>query len=446
MKPLPILLTIALILATSCSQQKRSDAKPTIVLIMADDLGYGDISCYGNTSIHTPNLDSLAARGIRFTDFHSNGSVCSPTRAALMTGKYQHRTGVGGVITAKNHRDVGLPLDEITIAEELKKYKYNCAMFGKWHLGYSKEYNPTLQGFDEFKGYVSGNVDYLAHIDQEGYPDWWMDSEIHNEQGYSTDLITEYGVDYIKRNRPEITDTPFFLYLPYETPHSPYQTRESEALRTLGTPGTRHVEADSIPSIYKEMVEIMDEGIGKIIEALKETGQYETSIIVFISDNGANKRGSNGPLRGFKGGAYEGGSRVPAIISYPDKIQQGVINDQVVLSMDLLPTLLDFIGEKPSATNIDGISIKDNLLHQADLPQRDVFFMYKNKRFIRSGDWKLIGVEDETGIKTELYNVSNDLAEKNNVAADHPELLTDLMDKLERWTEDVTHGVDMVSE
>jgi arylsulfatase A-like enzyme len=270
---------------------------------MADDLGYGDLSCYGNEMIQTPNLDFLASQGVKFTDFHSNGAVCSPTRAALMTGKYQQRTGVEGVVTAKSHRDVGLSLSEITMAEELKKHGYSTGMFGKWHLGYDKAFNPTLQGFDEFVGFVSGNVDYHGHIDQEGYLDWWKGGEIENEEGYSTDLITDYGVKYIQENDPEKTGNPFFLYVPHEAPHSPYQRRIDKVLREVGIAGTQAVMEDSIATIYKEMVEVMDEGVGRIIESLKEIGQYENTIVVFVSDNGANHFGDNGGLKGFKASA-----------------------------------------------------------------------------------------------------------------------------------------------
>ena len=186
----------------SYSTNKTPASNPNIIVIIADDLGYGDISCYGNSTINTPNLDLLAQNGIKFTDFHSNGAVCSPTRAALMTGKYQQRTGISGVITAKSHITVGLHLNEITIAEEFKNHGYKTGMYGKWHLGYSKSHNPTLQGFDEFTGFVSGNIDYHAHIDQEGYLDWWKGSKIKNEKGYSTDLITNYGVKFINQNNP----------------------------------------------------------------------------------------------------------------------------------------------------------------------------------------------------------------------------------------------------
>jgi len=440
-----ILYLLVTVLSFSCTDKNEtSELGPNIVLIMADDLGYGDISCYGSATINTPNLDLLAANGVMFTDFHSNGAVCSPTRAALMTGRYQQRTGVEGVVTAKSHREVGLNLNEITIAEELKQYGYNTGMFGKWHLGYDKAFNPTLQGFDEFTGFVSGNVDYHGHIDQEGYLDWWKGAEIENEAGYSTDLITEYGVKFIQGNDPKKTDKPFFLYLPHEAPHSPYQRRIDKILREVGTAGTQEVIEDSISSIYKEMIEVMDEGVGKIMQSLKETGQYENTILIFISDNGANHFGNNGGLRGYKASPYEGGSRVPAIFSYPNAIKKGRVNNQTVLSMDLLPTLLDFIGQKPAA-NIDGVSIKENLLQQTNLPERDVFFAYGNKSFIRSGDWKLISIDGKNGKKIELYNLLDDLQEKNDLGSDKADLASELLEKLESWAKEVREGVIMVA-
>ena len=412
---------------------------------MADDLGYGDLSCYGNTTTYTPNVDLLASKGVRFSDFHSNGAVCSPTRAALMTGQYQQRTGVGGVITAKSHRKVGLSLDEITIAEELKKHGYNCGMFGKWHLGYAKEFNPTLQGFDEFAGFVSGNVDYHGHIDQEGYLDWWKGDKIENEEGYSTDLITENGVKYISKNDPEKTGRPFFLYLPHEAPHSPYQKRIDNILREVGKAGTKKVNTDSIKVIYKEMVEVMDEGVGKIIQSLKKIGQYENTIILFISDNGANRFGNNGGLKGYKAGVYEGGTRVPAIFSYPDLIKKGRLNDEVVLTMDILPTMLDFIGQNPSRQDLDGVSIKSNLLDQATLAPRDVFFTFGNKSFIRSGDLKLINIEGKNNNKIELYNLLEDLQEEKDLSSEHPDVVKDLNEKLQLWKKEVKEGVVVVA-
>ncbi|UMB61772.1 sulfatase-like hydrolase/transferase [Lutibacter sp. A80] len=441
-----VMLFLFSILLLSCLDNKEQIIKqPNIIIIVADDLGYGDISSFGNTTIKTPNIDALATTGIKFTDFHSNGAVCSPTRAALMTGKYQQRTGIEGVVTAKSHRDVGLSLAQVTIAEELSSYGYNSAMFGKWHLGYAKEYNPSLQGFHQFEGFVSGNIDYHAHIDQEGYLDWWKETEIKNREGYSTDLITENGVKFIKDNSLQKTAKPFFLYLPHEAPHGPYQRRIDKVLREVGSSITKPVVKDSIASIYKEMVEVMDEGVGKIIKTLKETGQYENTIVIFFSDNGANHFGNNGVLRGGKGSAYEGGSRVPAMISYPAIIKDAIVSDQTVLTMDILPTLLDFIAQKPSAKDVDGISIKNHLLNQTKLPERDVYFGYGRKSFIRSGNWKLIKTQLKEGSKMELYNLSNDLKERNNLSEEKPELVEELLKKLRLWENEVTEGVEKIS-
>ena len=448
-----LILLSAVIFCASCKsgsnksmKSGNESGKPNFVLIMADDLGYGGISCFGSTTINTPNLDKLAQEGIKFRDYHSNGAVCSPTRAALMTGKYQQRTGVGGVITAAGHRHVGLSIDEITIADELKKYDYTCAIFGKWHLGYAKEFNPRFQGFDQFTGYVSGNVDYHAHIDQMGYLDWWQDTIIDNEEGYTTDLITEYGVKFLKENNPAKTGKPFFLYLPHEAPHGPYQRRIDKVLRQVGNPGTERVPADSIRSIYKEMVEVMDEGIGRIMQTLKETNTDKNTIVIFCSDNGANQHGDNGGLHGFKGSVYEGGHRVPAIAWYPGKFEAGRVSDQAVLSMDILPTILDFIDAKPSGSNLDGISIKDHLLENSILIERDLFWNYGKKSAIRSGEWKLVSNIVNEKEKIELFNISDDVSETKDMAAQNPEVVGQLKQKLNNWKNEVMRGVTVVSD
>tara|TARA_R110002049_G_scaffold47596_1_gene136844 strand:+ start:95684 stop:97045 length:1362 start_codon:yes stop_codon:yes gene_type:complete len=423
----------------------EDSGRANFILIMADDLGYGDISCYGNTSINTPNIDKLASEGIRFTDFHSNGTVCSPTRAALMTGKYQQRTGVSGVITAANHRDVGLAIDELTLADELKKYGYTSAIYGKWHLGYAPEFNPTLQGFDNFKGFVSGNVDFHAHIDQEGYSDWWEGTDLRDEEGYTTDLITQYGIDFIKENNPSETGKPFFLYLPHEAPHYPYQKRNDEAVRNVGVRGTKPIPQDSIPHVYKEMVEVMDEGIGRIMQTLKETGLDQNTIVIFCSDNGASKNGNNGHLKGFKTEVYEGGHRVPAIAWYPSEFKGGTIIDEPVMTMDFLPTFLDFIGEKPESEVIDGISIKSLLLMGKSPPKRDLFWSFKNGNAIRSENWKLVSIAEAGTKKIELYDLSEDVGEENNMAVLRPDLVNVLQQKLKNWQKKVHEGVVEVS-
>ncbi len=438
-------LLLIVVCLLSCTGKKEVGPKmPNFVIIMADDLGYGDISSYGNPLTQTPNIDQLAKEGTRFVDFHSNGAVCSPTRAALMTGKYQQRTGIEGVVTSKNHRDVGLPLDEITLAEELKKYDYTTAIYGKWHLGYSTEFNPLEQGFDHYAGFVSGGVDYHAHIDQEGYKDWWKGKKMEDESGYTTDLITRYGVGFLKDNNPKVTHKPFFLYLAHESPHRPYQRRIDRVLREVGKPGNLFAQ-DSIQDIYKEMVEVMDEGIGDIMDTLKEIGAYENTVIIFLSDNGANSYGNNGVLRGFKNQVYEGGTRVPAIITYPGHIKPGTINAETVLTMDLLPTVLDFIGKKPEAHTIDGVSIKDNLINEIDLQERDVFFHYGNKSAIRRGKWKMLRIKEGEDFIFELYDLENDISESENVALEHPTLLNEMKNRLTHWDVEVRKGVQLVT-
>lgn len=448
-----LVLFFVMLIGISCAENKTKtkskevSLQPNIILIMADDLGYGELSCYGSEKVNTPNIDQLASSGVKFTDFHSNGPVCSPTRAALMTGKYQQRTGVEGVITAKSHREVGLSLDEITMAEVLKKQGYSSGMYGKWHLGYGEPYNPIHQGFDTFTGFVSGNVDYHTHVDQEGYLDWWKENVIANEEGYTTDLITNYGVEFIKKNNSNKTGKPFFLYLSQEAPHAPIQGRNDAPVRFEGSGKMiRKVSKEEEPIIYKEMIEVMDEGVGKIMQAIKDEGLYENTIVVFCSDNGAaGKRGDNGVLRAAKASVYEGGHRVPGIISYPGKIKAGTINDTPVMTMDLLPTFVDFSGGNLTKELIDGVNLKNMLLENETLPERDLFWSFANRRAMRSGKWKLVSHKKKDGRINELYNLDNDLSEKIDVSKEHPELVIEMLSKLQNWEEEVRANVETVS-
>ncbi|MDO6603849.1 sulfatase [Arenibacter palladensis] len=421
------------VITLSCSAQKAG--KPNIIIIMADDMGYGDLSCYGSTMINTPNLDKMALEGIRFTDFHANGPVCSPTRAALLTGKYQQRVGIDGVVTAKHHRDKGLATSEKTFAEAIKGAGYVTGMFGKWHVGYKTEFNPINQGFDEYIGYVSGNVDYHSHIDQEGYEDWWEGDKIKNEKGYSTDLITKHSVDFIKRHK----DEPFLLYIPHEAPHGPFQGRKSPAERYVGwKSGAKPVKKKSkeeLNSLHKEMVEVMDEGIGEVMKTLKELNIDENTLVFFCSDNGASSRvGSNGGLRGYKSTLWEGGHRVAAMARYPGTIRPNQVNNETILTMDLFPTIMDVVGaEIPE--DLDGISIKDNLFQGKPLPERVFFWGYSGRKAMRQGDWKLILQNNDA--EALLYDLNKDISENNNVASEHPDLVKTMLNKLETWSENV---------
>jgi arylsulfatase A-like enzyme len=410
---------------------------PNIILIMADDLGYGDIGCYGSTKISTPNIDGLAKGGMKFTDYHSNCPVCSPTRAALLTGRYQQRAGIEGVIYAKGPtRQTGLALEETTFAEMLKTRGYTTGIFGKWHLGYNVEFNPAKQGFDEFRGYVSGNVDYHSHIDGAGFDDWWKNLEKVPEEGYCTDLITKHGIDFIERHK----DKPFCLYLPHESVHSPYQGRNDPPQRLPDGKKGKKAKGNQIARAYKEMVEVMDEGIGKIAETVKRLGLEHKTFIFFCSDNGATKNGSNGALAGYKGNLWEGGHRVPAIAYWPGRIKPGTVTSQTVLGMDMFPTMVSIAGAKiPAELDLDGVDLLDMLTKDRKLPERTLFWRYRKQKAVRKGPWKLL----VQGDNVRLYNLDEDLGEKNNLAGIKPEMVKMLQAELAAWEQEVSEGVEL---
>ena len=413
--------------------------RPNFIIIMADDLGYGDIGCYGNTQIRTPNLDALASGGMKFMDYHSNSAVCSPTRAALLTGRYQQRCGIEDVIWAfGDARNTGMPLKEITFAEVLASAGYRTDIFGKWHLGYREDFNPVRQGFDEFIGFVSGNVDYHSHIDMQGIADWWKDDKKKPEQGYLTDLITDHGVRFIESNR----DDPFCLYLPHHAPHFPYQGRHDKADRAVGNPGSEaYGSRKDKTGAYREMVEVMDEGIGRIVRTVERLGLSDRTFIFFCSDNGATQLGSNRPLRGFKGGLFEGGHRVPAIASWPGKIAPGTICDETVLGMDLFPTMIGVAdAEAPYDTHFDGVDISSVLLENASLGERSVFWRLWGQKVARKGSWKLLLDRGRDGKQPEqvyLFDLAEDPGEENNLAAIHPKREKQLRAALEAWERDI---------
>jgi arylsulfatase A len=349
----------------------KAATKPNVIIILADDLGYGDVGCFGSKRFQTPNIDALAADGVRFTDFHSNGAVCSPTRAALLTGRYQQRTGISGVVTAKSHRHTGLALEETTFAEIVKTAGYTTALFGKWHVGYQPDYNPVRQGFDEFIGYVSGNVDYHAHLDQTGKEDWWKQDSLSPEEGYTTDLITNHGVDFIQRNK----DKPFLLYLAHEAPHYPHQGRKDPPRYTREKGRTKDpVTLD----VYKEMIEVMDEGVGRIRQAVERAGLSDSTLILFFSDNGPSNPGSAGQLKGRKGQIWEGGHRVPAMACWAGTIKAGRVSNATLMGADLLPTIAAMAGASlPENVEVDGVSLLPHLTQAEPLAPRPLFWGFK---------------------------------------------------------------------
>jgi len=408
------------------------EAGPNFVIIMADDLGYGDTSTYGGW-IETPQLDRMAAEGLKFTDFHASGNVCSPTRAGLLTGRYQQRAGIPAVINADPavaaHR-WGLHTSEVTFAELLKQAGYATGLMGKWHLGYTKDFNPVHHGFDAFRGYVSGNVDYISHYDRMETYDWWNGLELVEEEGYSTHLITKHALRFIEEHKAG----PFCLYVAHEAVHGPYQGPDDPPQRG---PQKARAKNPDVKAAYRTMMAEMDKGVGEVLEAIRRHDLAERTLVFFFSDNGANKNGSNAPLRGFKGSNWEGGHREPAIAWWPGEIQPGTVTDQLAISLDLMPTMLELAGaEVPKGHRLDGVSLVPVLLEGKSVGTRQLFW---NGRAMRDGAWKLL-IDGKGAEGAGLYNLEEDIGEQNNLAEKYPERAQAMLEAIEAWKEDVAAG------
>jgi arylsulfatase A-like enzyme len=409
--------------------------RPNIVLILADDLGYGSLGCYGGTDFKTPHLDQLAARGLRFTDFHSNGPMCSPTRAALLTGRYPQRCAwvddeeLSPVFREQRRQNPaqrwawGIASSELTIGKVLRQAGYRTALIGKWHLGYDLKFHPMNYGFDEFRGYVGGAVDYHTHVATHGLKqlDWWHGRTIENEEGYTTELLTRYAADFIARHQ----DRPFFLYLAHAAPHVPWQLRERGRKASPAT-------------TYREMIAILDEAVGAVVATLRKHGLEENTLLVFCSDNGADAPAgvaANGRLKGKKGGMEEGGHRVPCIASWPGVIAPGQTSGVTVMSMDFFPTFARLAGvPTPKGHTLDGMDLMPLLRNHAVAHDRVLHWLFGNAWAVRQGPWKLIG-RSETALS--LVNLEDDLAETGNSLREQPERLDRLMRLHRRWIEAV---------
>ncbi len=427
MKRILVIVFLSFLVCQGIAQNKSN--RPNIILIMADDLGYGDLSGYGSDYINTPVLDNMAAEGMKFTDYHSNGAVCTPTRAALMTGNYQQKSGLEGVIYVQQEKRIyGLYPTQKTLAEIFKDGGYKTGMFGKWHLGYNPEFNPTKHGFDEFYGYLSGNVDYISHRDGINIYDWWRNTELSYDEGYVTDLITNEALKFIEANKEE----PFFLYLPHEAPHFPYQGRNDKADRLPGQEFDGKGSRKDRKEAYKEMVEIMDENIGRVFEKLKELDLDKNTFVFFCSDNGATKEGSNGDLNGFKASLWEGGHRVPAIAWYPSKIKSGILSNSTVLSMDILPTLTS-IAKISVEHNFDGQDFSKVLFKNKKLNKRAIFWRYRNQLVAREASWKYLKLKDEEF----LFNLKNDVQEQSDLKDAYPAKIEYLKSLMSTWESDM---------
>jgi arylsulfatase A len=417
----------------------KSARPPNIVVILADDLGYGDLGSYGSTKISTPRLDALAKRGARFSDFHTSAPVCSPTRAGFLTGRYHERAGIHSII--RNHkaedRHLGLQPQEITVAPLLRNAGYRSGLVGKWHLGTLDRFSPLRHGFELFRGFRSGTIDYINHIDRAGKSDWWKQDELAPEAGYSTHLIGRHAVEFVEAYHRQ----PFFLFVSHAAPHSPYQGPDDPAQRVLGKFGDGKPVPDK-DRAYREMVEEMDRGVGELVDTLERLAISDRTLIVFFSDNGATRKGSNAPLRGFKRSLLEGGHRVPAIVSWPGRISGGRLIDATASSIDWMPTILSIAGaEVPDGHYLDGIDLSRVLLDNAQPSDRLLFWKFEEQRAVRHGRWKLYRATDEDHFK--LYDLTADLAESRDLASQHPEQVMALSQALERWENEVARDATL---
>ena len=418
-----------LLIFSSCNETILN--KPNILLIVSDDQGYHDVSYYGTKDIKTPNIDEIRKSGIRFDEFYANSPVCSPTRASLMTGLYPDRSGVPGVIRTISKNNWGYLREDINILPfELNKLDYNTALIGKWHLGLESPNTPNERGFKFFHGWLGDMMDdYWNHL-RHGINYMRINDQIIKPKGHATDLFTDWSVNFIKSEKD--SDKPFFLYLAYNAPHFPVQPPKEYFNRVI----KREKGIDSTRANLVGFIEHMDDGIGKVIKSLKDSNQFNNTIIIFTSDNGGHNpsKANNGKLRDGKQSVYEGGLKVPTVISWRGKIKENSISNKSLITMDLFPTILEIAGNV-TTNKTDGISFVDELYNpkNSHRNQRILYFTrreggtkYGGKTInaLRKGDWKLL--QNSPYESYELYNLLDDPLEKNNLI----EIQTDIYNEL----------------
>ena len=403
---------------------KGVSGHPNIVFMMADDLGYADVACYGRADLRTPNIDRLAAKGVRFLQAYANSAVCSATRTALMTGRYQYRLPIG-LEEPLVDRDVGLPPDHPTLPSLLKKRGYGTTLVGKWHLGVLPKYGPLQSGYDHFYGFREGAVDYYTHSN-----DLWDGDVRVNQMGYMTDLLGDRAVEVV--NGYAKSGGPFLLSLHFNAPHWPWEppNDDSESKR-LGGKKLQDFDGGS-QKVYERMIEEMDVQVGRVMEALRVHGLEESTIVVFTSDNGGERFADTWPFTGRKTELLEGGLRIPAIISWPSQIPQGRTTAQVAITMDWLPTLLAAAGTSPdSAFPTDGINLLPVLASSAAPVARKLFWRYKAnaQRATRDGDYKFLKILENTF----LFNVVEDPMERANLKERQRDIYDRMVGEWQAW-------------
>jgi arylsulfatase A-like enzyme len=434
-------LALALVFATPlAAQAPAADAPPNIVLIITDDLGYADIGSYGARDIRTPNLDRLARQGVRFTDFYANATTCTPTRAGLITGRYQQRYGIEvplSAATAPSPSPLSRALEgsPYSLPRLLKGRGYATALIGKWHLGYAASQSPLAHGFDEFFGLKSGYHDYWHHNDSRGEPDLWEGDQQVSAEGYTTDLLTARAVAFIEKQ----AGRPFFVDVAFNAPHWPFQrpgtpSRAERNARFLKPEdSTTSTRAD-----YAAMVEQLDRGVGEILNALERKGLTRNTIVIFTNDNGGEWLSDNGPFFNRKWTTWEGGIRVPAIVRWPARLPAGRVTPQVGMTMDFTASILSAAGVVlPSELRLDGMDLFPVLAGSAPVVERTIFWRSTSPagtmRAVRMGNLKLVTDANHSF----LFDVQRDPGERNDLARARQAQVRTLRQRLDAWEREV---------
>jgi arylsulfatase A len=444
--------TAALVLScrTNTMRMTQHKKKPNIIYILADDLGYAELGCYGQKKIKTPNIDKLAAEGMRFTQHYSGNPVCAPSRCALMTGLHTGHAQIrankevggkeGWVLGSTIGGQWPIKADTVTVAKILKDAGYTTGAFGKWGLGRAGTTgDPNKQGFDHFFGYIcqrQAHTYYPNHLWRDGEIEWLEANKDGKEQVYSHDLIAQEALNFIRANK----DHPFFLYVPFTIPHMALQVPEDSLAEYRGQwpdppyKGDKGYFAHSSPrACYAAMITRMDRDVGRIMSLLKELGLDENTLVIFTSDNGPTFNGGSDsaffesakPLRGLKGSVYEGGIRVPYIARWPGRIKEAGTNNHTSAFWDFLPTCCELIGEDPPK-DIDGISMLPTLLGQNQRQKKHEYLYWelRGQQAIRMGKWKALRLKP--GRKIELYDLDSDIAESKDLSDEHPEIVAQM--------------------
>ncbi|MGW0333063.1 sulfatase family protein [Streptomyces sp. NPDC003011] len=414
-----------------------SGRRPNLLVVLADDLGWADLSSYGAPHIKTPHLDRLARQGVRFTDAYAGSATCSPTRFSLYTGRYPGRTR-GGLAEPIANRSQGLDPSHPTLASLLKRAGYATALIGKWHCGWLPDYSPTRSGWDEFFGNFGGVLEYFSKLGQLGDHDLYEGDATYQDLRYYTEVLTERAVEYVGRDH----DRPWLLNLNFTTPHWPWLAEDdAEAGAEIAariraatsqaevTAALLHHDGGSVEK-YTRMVQSLDAAVGEVLAALRRSGQEENTLVLFASDNGGERFSYQWPLSGEKASLLEGGIRVPAILRWPARIDGGQVSHEPHFSPDWTATLLELGGARPDpAYPLDGTSLAGYLLRGEELPERDLFWRVRGNRALRRGDWKYYQGADGAD---HLYDLAADRREQADLAAARPEVLAGLKASWER--------------